>query len=74
MLHKLSEALETEVSFLIDGKEPEEQEEKRQQDPKDRKKKIKLWFLQLVYRTDYFMVYICLAAWMFPLAVSRRKQ
>ena len=28
MLHKLSEALETEVSFLIDGKEPEEQEKK----------------------------------------------
>ena len=47
MLHKLSEALETEVSFLIDGKEPEEQEEKKQQDSKDRKKKIKLWLLQL---------------------------
>ena len=47
MLHKLSEALETEVSFLIDGKEPEEQEEKKQKDSKDRKKKIKLWLLQL---------------------------
>ena len=49
MLHKLSEALETEVSFLIDGKEPEEQKEKKQQDSKDRKKKIKLWLLQLVH-------------------------
>lgn len=44
MLHKLSEALEMEISFLIEGKTPEE---KGKKDPKDKKKKIKLWLLQL---------------------------
>ena len=44
MLHKLSEALETEISFLVEGKE---QEEKRQQDSKDRKRNMLLWILQI---------------------------